>query len=168
MSVRNVIIAPHACDIVEIIASSGHLAAVTAVLDRDALAIAPARWWWRCPLGLAEAELRRLAGVLGSKAALIDQSSGFAGFRLQGPSVRYALARVCRLDLDERAFPPGHAARSIIAQVPALVVRPRITDTFDIHVPTTFGPAFAAHLERATHEFSRGVEPARLPDMGTD
>ena len=168
MSVRNVIIAPYACDIVEITALSGHIAAVTAVLDQDALAIAPARWWRRGPSGLAEAELRRLSGLLGSKAALIDQSSGFAGFRLQGLSVRHALARVCRLDLDEAAFPLGHAARSIIAQVPALVVRPQITDTFDIHVPITFGPAFKTHLERASDEFWRGVEPAHRPDMRTD
>lgn len=83
-----------------------------------------------------------LAGV----AALTDQSGGWAGFALCGPGVESALARLVPLDLRLRAFPPGRVARSLLNQIPALILRAD-ENRFDIRVPRSM--AYSAWAECA-------------------
>ncbi len=70
---------------------------------------------------------REAALVLGAAvevegAICVDQSDGWAALRLGG-EVRGVLARLCPLDLRERSFPVGMAARSLLNQVGILLVR---------------------------------------------
>jgi sarcosine oxidase subunit gamma len=51
------------------------------------------------------------------RGAAVDLSSALAAFHLAGPAAREVLARGCRLDLDREAFPSGHAAATMMAQV---------------------------------------------------
>ena len=51
----------------------------------------------------------------------VDLSSGLVAFHLAGPAAREVLARSCRLDIDPVAFPVGHAAATILAQVSAIL-----------------------------------------------
>ncbi|VDC28578.1 sarcosine oxidase subunit gamma [Pseudogemmobacter humi] len=67
-------------------------------------------------------------------AALTDQSGGWAGLSLSGPGVEAALTRLVPLDLRLREFPPGRAARSLLNQIPALILREDET-RFAIRVP---------------------------------
>jgi len=52
----------------------------------------------------------------------VDLSSGLAVLQLCGPEARAVLARSCRLDLDPKHFPAGHAAATIVAQVSTMIV----------------------------------------------
>lgn len=93
-------------------------------------------------------------------AAVLDQSSGFAVLRMSGPMASAALAKGCRLDLDPRVFASGSVARSLIAQVPAILHRPAGDVGFDVIVPATFARSFAEFLCNAAAEFGCMVLPA--------
>ncbi len=80
------------------------------------------RWWVIGP-ALAPAETAaRIAGLLGTGAVVVDQSSGYDTFDLVGAGWRKALARGCRLDLDPAIFVAGHAAATTIAQVNVILI----------------------------------------------
>lgn len=67
--------------------------------------------------------------VLGPKvqtlrgAAVTDQSDAWAAMRLEGASARDVLARLCPLDMRDKAFPEDSAARSLIGHMNAAIVR---------------------------------------------
>ena len=98
-------------------------------------------------------------------AAVVDQSGGFAVVRLAGPRAAAALAKGCRVDLDPRAFGAGCVARTIIAQVPAIVHRvdagATIEREFDLFVPATLARSFVEFLLHAADEFGCDVEASR-------
>lgn len=66
-----------------------------------------------------------LGPALGSMqgAAVTDQSDAWATMRLEGASARDVLARLCPLDLRDKAFPEDSAARSLIGHMNAAIVR---------------------------------------------
>lgn len=72
------------------------------------------------PPGTAAAHWQQAAG---GRAAVVDLSSALVAFLITGPAVGALLARGCRLDLDQRAFPVGRAAATIMVQVPAILAR---------------------------------------------
>ena len=90
-------------------------------------------------------------------AAVVDQGGGFALIRLAGPHAAAALAKGCRIDLDPRAFGAGRVARTIIAQVPAIVHRIDAAPNFDLLVPATLARSFVEFLLHATEEFGCDV-----------
>jgi sarcosine oxidase subunit gamma len=106
----------------------------------------------------------RLAPLLGAiapaVAAVLDQSGGFAVLRVAGPMASATLAKGCRLDLDARVFAGGRVARSLIAQVPAILYRPGGDAGFDVIVPATFARSFAEFLGNAAAEFGCTILPA--------
>jgi hypothetical protein len=57
-------------------------------------------------------------------AAITDQSDGWVGLRLSGPSARDVLARLVPLDLRDSAFGVGTAARSMLGHMPLVLMRP--------------------------------------------
>jgi heterotetrameric sarcosine oxidase gamma subunit len=85
------------------------------------IAVRPARWL------LLEAPSAPGAGAAAWReaccgaAAVIDLSAALQGLHVEGTMAREALTRGCRLDLDPQVFPAGHAAATIIAQVPAIL-----------------------------------------------
>ena len=65
--------------------------------------------------------------VLGARveiegAVCVDQSDGLAALELEG-SVREVLARLCPIDLRERAFPEGATARTLLNHVHVSLTR---------------------------------------------
>jgi heterotetrameric sarcosine oxidase gamma subunit len=81
------------------------------------LCVRPQRWLLLTPPaapGAAAAGWQRHCAAAG---AAVDLSSGLAAAYLDGPAMRDALARGCRLDLDPEVFAAGHAAATIVAQV---------------------------------------------------
>lgn len=101
-----------------------------------------------------------LGAIAPAVAAVLDQSGGFAALRISGPMASAALAKGCRLDLDARVFPGGRVARSVIAQVPAILYRPAGDVGFDVIVPATFARSFAEFLCNAAAEFGCTILPA--------
>lgn len=61
--------------------------------------------------------------ALAEAAALTDQSGGWAAFRLHGAKVAEVLARLVPLDLRDKAFPPGSAARAPLGHMSAVIWR---------------------------------------------
>lgn len=101
-----------------------------------------------------------LDGTAPAVAAVLDQSGGFAVLRVAGPMASAALAKGCRLDLDAGVFPGGRVARSLIAQIPAILYRPSGDVGFDLIVPATFARSFAEFLCNAAAEFGYMILPA--------
>ena len=96
---------------------------VAANADQLALCVRPDRWLLLAPpstagAGAVHAGWQQDAAGLG---VAIDLSSGFTALLLAGPRVREVLARSCRVDLDQQIFPAGHAAATIMAQVPVIL-----------------------------------------------
>jgi heterotetrameric sarcosine oxidase gamma subunit len=83
--------------------------------ERLILCVRPGRWLILAPPGTASADL----GI--GLGAVVDLSAGYEALLLQGTHNVEVLARGCRLDLDPLVFPPGHAAATIMAQVPAIL-----------------------------------------------
>ena len=152
-----------ACDMVEVSARRGQAVAVQASLAAlspsvDLLPTAPGTWLVRAPRAADGVLARRIQQSLGSTAAVIDQSSATVTFRVQGHSARMALAKICRLDLAATVFLPGTAARTILAQVPAVVYRPHsvdaaVGDVFDLAVPNTLAVSFVGSLVHCAAEY---------------
>ncbi len=101
-----------------------------------------------------------LGGIAPSVAAVLDQSGGFVVLRVAGPMASAALAKGCRLDLDARVLTSSRVARSLIAQVQAILYRPAGDHGFDVIVPATFARSFAEFLRNAAAEFGCTVLPA--------
>lgn len=120
-----------------------------------------ARFHGGTALGLAPG----LAVVLGGApalprdvAAVIEQTGGFVLLRLAGPAATEALARLCRLDLHDAAFPPGRAARTLMAGAAVMLHRDG-PGSFELLVPATLAASFAHHLLRAARPFGCAVLP---------
>ena len=88
-----------------------------------ALCVRPARWLLIAAPGddSRGARAARWRHGCAAAAAVTELSSALTGFRLGGGAVREMLARGCRLDLDPQVFPPGHAAATVMVQVPVVL-----------------------------------------------
>lgn len=96
----------------------GHVVATGSTL---VLCVRPGRWLVVTPPeapGTAEAAWQAACAGCGIG---VDLSSALTAFEVAGPEVRALLARGCRLDLDPEVFPAGHAAATLMAQVPVIL-----------------------------------------------
>jgi heterotetrameric sarcosine oxidase gamma subunit len=108
----------------------------------------------RRPPGISAAQARAAY----PDAAIVDQSGGYEAFRLAGPETLWVLAKLCRLDLDPRSFGQRAVARTILAQIPAVVYCEEPGEAFLILVPTTFGHAFRHCLTAAAADVGISFE----------
>lgn len=99
-----------------------------------------------------------VGGARPGEGRVADQSGGFVLLRLAGPAAAEVLARGCRLDLHEAAFPPGSVARTPIAQVAVILHRATPT-TFELLVPATLAHSFTQFLTTAAAPFGCAVLP---------
>lgn len=81
---------------------------------------AAARLVWT---GRDQAFLMGVAPPVLDGAAVTDQTDGWAGFRLSGPRVADALARLVSLDLRDAAFPVGRVARTGLNHMAMILIR---------------------------------------------
>ena len=139
-------------DCIEVVALHGAESAVAAQLDGP-LPLGPSRWLMMAGYGEADSLSGRLSQELAGTAAVIDQSSAYVTFRVSGVSAREALARLCRLDLHPKVFAPGHAARTLMAQMPVIIHLIDAQACFELHVPMTLARSFSEHLLIAARSF---------------
>lgn len=116
------------------------------------------RWWIIGPTRPPAKTAARVAGMLGSGAIVVDQSSGYETVDLIGNDWRSALASGCRLDLDKEIFRPGHAAATTIAQVNVVLI-PHPSGLL-VLVPTTYAQHFREWL---THRATALDLPSQQP-----
>lgn len=62
-----------------------------------------------------------IAKALGGTAYLTDQSDSWVALKITGPGARPALERICMLDLDPKAFPPGKVARTAMEHLGTVI-----------------------------------------------
>ena len=125
--------------------------AVATVGDSAVLWTGPGRWL------VIEPESRELASLLaqhcpGDVAAITDLSHARTALRIEGPQVRGLLAKLCTLDLDPQAFPPGTCAQTQFGQIGVLLYC-RTDDGFDIFVLRGFAVSAWETLIDAALEF---------------
>ena len=80
-------------------------------------------------------------------AALVDQSDGWAGLRLEGPAAADVLARLVPLDL--RAMAVGSCARSLLGHMALVLMRPE-AEAFEMLV-------FRSMARTAVHEIDTAM-----------
>jgi len=98
----------------------------------------PDSWLIQCAPSRAAA-LHECARAHPGLAAWVDQTHGCCLLRVTGASVRAVLARLCRLDLHERAFASGACAATLVGHVDCLLHRvPGAESTFDQAVDPAF------------------------------
>ena len=86
------------------------------------LSVRPERWWLLSQPGVAGARAAAWQARCAGCAAGIDLSAAWEVLHLGGTASREALRRGCRLDLHPDRFSSGHAAASVVAQVPVVIV----------------------------------------------
>jgi sarcosine oxidase subunit gamma len=87
---------------------------------RMALCVRPERWLLLTPRSGSSALSPDWHARL---ATAVDLSCALSAFHLAGTATEDILVRGCRLDLDPNAFPVGHAAATIMAQVSVMLAR---------------------------------------------
>jgi heterotetrameric sarcosine oxidase gamma subunit len=120
-----------------------------------ALAVRPDRWLLvtppLAPGAAAAAWERPCAGC----AAAVDLSSALTVLHVAGAAVREMLTRGCRLDLDPRAFPAGHAAATPMVQVQVILAA--LPSGFLLLTPSTTARHLREWLEGAARPFGLGL-----------
>jgi sarcosine oxidase subunit gamma len=96
---------------------------VAAASGRMALWIQPGCWLISGPQGEQDSLPASLKDSLRGIGAVIDQSHGRCLFELSGVYAQQVLARLCRLDLHDRAFPPGSSAVTLVGHVSCQLYR---------------------------------------------
>lgn len=76
-----------------------------------------------------DAAVAEVRNVLGDAGYYTDQSDSWAMLRLSGVAALSALERICPLDLEEAAFPPGSVARTVMEHMGVIILREG-TDAF--------------------------------------
>lgn len=145
-------------DIIEVAARRGRAGALIAALALpgpgraattpwgEALSIAPDSWLvLAAPGGFAALPSR-------DDAIVVDQSAGYRIFMVVGTDARAMLAKGCRVDLHPRVFPIGAVARTVIAQIPAIVHR-LAEDGYRLLAPSSLAHSFDQFLRHAGAEF---------------
>ncbi|HSC97773.1 MAG TPA: hypothetical protein VLI21_02635 [Casimicrobiaceae bacterium] len=83
-----------------------------------------------------------------ARGALFDVSASYVAWSIIGNDAARVLNCACPLDLDQRAFPVGHCAQSLLGHVGALLYRPAAS-TFIVMVARSF----AADVKRNVQAF---------------
>ncbi|MCO4055051.1 MAG: hypothetical protein HEQ16_13595 [Bosea sp.] len=112
----------------------------------------PAVWSVIARAGAPDTLRRRLAVAFGDTASVVDTGHGLVFLTMSGVHARHVLAKGCRLDLHPGVFKPGHAARTIIAQIPCAIWRHHENWTFGLALPVTFAHSFAHFILAASSE----------------
>lgn len=84
----------------------------------------PEGWLLLAPDGRAPSMVRTVEDLAGREfVTAVDVSHGYACFQITGHAARSVLAKLCAIDLTDRAMPDGTAFRSLLAGITATVVR---------------------------------------------
>ena len=94
-----------------------------------------------------------LLGAVGDLGAVVDQSHGRSGLRLNGLRARKVMAKNTAIDLHPRAFGPGRCAMTSVAHMNATIVQVDDAPTYDLFVIRSLARSFAHAIEHACREF---------------
>ncbi|HEV7324827.1 MAG TPA: sarcosine oxidase subunit gamma family protein [Bosea sp. (in: a-proteobacteria)] len=134
---------------------------VATASDMAALWLQPGCWLIEAPAGQRDELPGTLAQALKGIAAMVDQSHGRCVIEISGAEARAVLARLCRLDLHERVFQPGHSASTLVGHVSCLIHRlDGETSSFRLLVGSTFAEWLLDELTAAAASYGWSFTPA--------
>ncbi|MFD0979623.1 sarcosine oxidase subunit gamma [Tropicimonas aquimaris] len=87
------------------------------------------------------------AKELSHHGAVVDQTEGWAGIRLEGADAALVLARLCPLDLRGKAFQAGRTARSLLGHMNAQITA--VDGGFELLVMRSMARTAATEIEHA-------------------
>jgi sarcosine oxidase, subunit gamma len=135
--------------------------------DRLLICVRPGRWLVLSAPAAAGRAAALWQDALKGAGAAIDHSCGLTALHLSGRAAREVLARGCRLDIAPQVFPAGHAAATIMAQVPSILVA--LTSSVLLLTPSTTARHFSAWLAGIARPFGLIQAPAvSLTDLSGD
>lgn len=85
---------------------------------------------------------------------LSDISAGCLLWQVSGSGSRTVIARGCSLDTHPLAFPFGTCARTLFAQIPVLLLRAALIDSFEIVADASFEGYLQAWFADAVQELA--------------
>jgi sarcosine oxidase subunit gamma len=83
--------------------------------------------------------------------ALVDVSHRNVAFEIAGPRAAAALNAGCPLDLDDSAFPPGAATRTLLGKADVVIVRPAQAIIYRVECWRSFATYVHSFLVEAVH-----------------
>jgi len=114
--------------------------------------LCPAEWLLELSASAIDSVQRAITRRLAtSLAAVTDMTDAFACYEVSGSRSAETLMCGCSLDLRTHAFPAGRVARTMLADVPAIIWNPGNPDRFRCLVDRSF----AIHLWTWIRESSR-------------
>ena len=135
---------------------------VTGSADRTALWLQPGSWLVKAPGEQRDSLPAALGQSVAGIAAVVDQSHGRCLFELSGAHARDVLARLCRLDLHDRAFAPGSSAATLVGHVSCLLYRDEApVASFRLIVGSTFAEWLLDELQAAAASHGWNFQPVR-------
>lgn len=139
--------------------ASGRVASSSA---GTAIWVQPGSWLIRATGDQREDLPARLRQALDGTAAVVDQSHGRSVFELSGIHAQAVLARLCRLDLHDRAFPPGSGASTIVGHVSCQLYRSEApAPSFSLIVGSTFAEWLLDEIQAAAASHGWSFQPAQ-------
>lgn len=114
---------------------------------------APGQWLLVRDAAPTPAGLEALAASLSGIAAVVDQSSGRARFRVGGIGIRRVLAKGTGVDLHESVFPVGRSCMTLIGHFGVNLTRTG-EDAFELLVLRGFAEDLWHELEMMSSEFA--------------
>lgn len=88
----------------------------------------------------------------GARGAAVETSAAFAATELRGPAVRGLIAKGCSLDVHPRAFGPLRCARTLIARVPVVLMRPDSDETFWVLAGSSYASWLGSWIRDAAED----------------
>lgn len=134
---------------------------VATASDTAALWLQPGCWLIAAPAEQRSTLPASLTQALSGIAAVVDQSHGRCIIEISGAEARAVLARLCRLDLHERAFAAGDSAATLVGHVSCLIHRTSgETPSFWLLVGSTFAEWLLDELTAAAASYGWSFAPA--------
>ncbi len=84
--------------------------------------------------------------------AVVEYSDAEVTFVIAGDAARNVVNAGCPLDLDDRAFAPGTATRTVFGKAAVTLWRPGAAAVFEMHCGRSFGPYVRAMLAEAARD----------------
>jgi methylglutamate dehydrogenase subunit D len=122
--------------------------------------VGPSRWHAISRGPERTARRDALAQAVRERATIVDVSHGFVAFRLSGPKVVDALAKLVRLDLDPASFPPGAVAGTELHGMSVQLRRTRDGEAYECAVARSFASSLFHALTSAADPYGVWVDMA--------
>lgn len=107
--------------------------------DRRALWLGPDEWLIVGPDGKRGAFQDALrVGLAGTFGSIVDVSANRTLLEVRGVKARDLLAHGVHIDLDERAFGPGHCAQTLLAKAHVIIECREDESAFDVFIRSSF------------------------------